>query len=223
MMCYRYIRKRKRGQLCNCSSGHLSPSPNQSLGGMLVCSQSCIASLLYPAFQKHIYSRIRYAPFTMAPCAIWPDLKIMPFVMHCYGVYLRSQKYLAIFSYLVCLRRQKKGLVWRYTACFQLLFAVTWKIVSLKRSTWSSHPYAHSQAVCYGLSFSRQICGSLQKEFYIPQVGLQRGPRKGQVILNESHSDPLSSSGIATQLATNEDWQIVLAGYRFQFAVVSHL
>lgn len=75
---------------------------------MLVCSQSCIASLLYPAFQKHIYSRIRYAPFTMAPCAIWPDLKIMPFVMHCYGVYLRSQKYLAIFSYLVCLEGKRK-------------------------------------------------------------------------------------------------------------------
>lgn len=67
-------------------------------GGMLICSQNRIVSLWYPAFQRHVYSRIPHAPLTMNPCAVWPDSKIMSFIMHCYGEYLRSQKYLAIFS-----------------------------------------------------------------------------------------------------------------------------
>lgn len=66
-----------------------------------------------------------------------------------------------------------------------------------------------------GLAFQgRQISSLLQKEFYIPQVGMHGGSQKEQVIWNENCTEPLTSSDVATQLATNEDWQIVLAGYR---------
>lgn len=76
-------------------------------GGMLICSWNPIVSLLYPAFQSYIYSRILHAPLTMDPCAVWPDSKVMSFIMYCYGEYLRSQKHLAIFSYLVCPGKRK--------------------------------------------------------------------------------------------------------------------